>query len=348
MGMGMGMGAAWAQQSALVDLPDSIAAPGATVKWVKKVAAYCEGPAVDAQGNLYFTQQKGSDWPIWKIDPANPADTGKIWGPPGFQSNGLAFDSQGRMYAAQKGKVSRYTLDGKIDSTLATSGQGANFGQANDLTLAADGSFYFTDLAAQVFHVDAKGKLSVAGSSFKGANGIEYLEEEKAVYVFEYNKSQITRNDIAADGSLTNPRPFIQATAPDGADIDSHGNWYVGSYETGTVFVFNAKAEQIGKIAFKQTAGQMYDATAGDRGNICNCHFGGAANKTLYCTGDGGAYSIDLKIAGRKPLFAAGVRTAWIAPMAKPAVLSGIFRLDGRGIPSRSTPMFRAPITLHR
>jgi hypothetical protein len=133
-----------AQHTAVVDLPDSIAAAGSEVTWVKKVPFYCEGPAVDLNdGTLYFTEQHDNsdmNWPIWKINPANPSDTGSRWITASNQSNGLFVDGKGRVIAAQKGKFVRYNKNGTVDATLATSGNGANFGQANDFSMGADGS----------------------------------------------------------------------------------------------------------------------------------------------------------------------------------------------------------------
>lgn len=36
-------------------------------------------------------------------------------------------------------------------------------------------------------------------------------------------------------------------------------------------------------------------------GNVSNCIFGGPGNRTLYITGYGGAYKVDLRVPGRMP-----------------------------------------------
>ncbi|MDB5049401.1 MAG: gluconolactonase [Fibrobacteres bacterium] len=323
-------GTASAQQSATVQLPDSIAAPGTQVLWIKKVQQFCEGPAVDlADGTLYFTEQRDNntpDWPIWKINPANPSDTGSRWVTSSNQSNGLFVDFQGRVIAAQKGKIVRYAKNGSVDSVLATSGKGATFGQANDFSMAKSGAFYFTDLTSQVFYVDVKGVLKVAATGVNSANGIEWIEEENAVYV---QAGSNRRFDVSADGSLTNGKTFFAINGPDGCEVDSHGNFYLCSYTEGIVHVVNGKGIEIGKITFNMASGP-YDARGGAQGNICNCHFGGAENKTLYCTGDGGAYSLQLKIPGRK--WPAALPTGILSPrnlLAKP-LRAKAYRTDGR------------------
>src|SRR5690606_31092240 len=278
---------AFAQHTALVDLPDSIAAPGTQVVWVKKVPRYCEGPATDiSTGTVYWSEQRegnNPEWPIWKINPNTPSDTGTRWIMNSNQTNGLFVDYQGRVSAAQEGKIVRYAKTGAVDTVLATSGSGATFNQANDLSVGRNGAIYFTDLGSQVFYLSPSGQLKVAASGLSGANGVEWIEEENAVYVLEANGGKITRMDAGADGTLTNPKLFHSVNIPDGADLDSHGNWYVGSYGDGAVYVLNAKGERIGKITFNMENGQ-YNPSGGPNGNIDNCHFGDADNKTLYCT----------------------------------------------------------------
>jgi gluconolactonase len=326
-----------AQQSATIQLPDSLMAPGTQMKWVKKVAQFCEGAAVDlSDGTVYFTEQRDnntSDWPIWKIHPETAGDTGTRWITNSNQSNGLFVDSQGRVIAAQKGKVVRYKKDATVDAVLATSGNGATFGQANDLSVGKSGAFYFTDLGSNVFYVDPAGKLKIAASGLGYANGIEWIEEENVVHV----QAGANRTfKAAADGSLSNGTEFFPVPGPDGCEVDSHGNWFMASYTEGKIYVANAKGNKIGEIAFNMGAGQ-YDARGGNQGNVCNCHFGGPDLKTLYCVGDGGLFSLQLKIPGRA--WPAAVPTA-AHPMARILPLRAearAFRADGRwwndGIP---------------
>jgi gluconolactonase len=281
-------------------LPDSIMAPGTKITWVKKMAAYCEGPCMAPDGALYFTEQKSrstQEWPIWKIHPEDPTDTGAVFVRNSSQANGMNFDAQGRLVAAQNGKVSRFDAAGTA-TVLAATGKGANFGLANDLSIASDGSFYFTDLNTSIFHVDIAGKLTEAYTSAQGANGVELVEEKGLVYINEGFSNQIRRYHVNADGSLGNPETFFNQTGPDGLTLDAHGNFYVASYTLGTINVFNAAGQKLGMITM--TAKGSYDTFPGTEANTSNCAFGGPENKTLYISGDGGIYSIRLKIPGRR------------------------------------------------
>jgi gluconolactonase len=293
-------GSAWSQDPGVAILPDSLMAPGTKVQWVKKMVAYCEGPTVNAQGMLFFTEQRDQstpEWPIWKIDPANPADTGTVFLRNSSNANGMNFDTHGRLVAAQRQKVTRYESNGAA-TVLATSGNGADFNLANDLSIASNGTIYFTDLQSNIFLIDTAGKLKVAYSDAQGANGIELVEEQGLVYVNEGYANQVTRYHVAADGSLGSPELFVRLQGVDGLTLDEHGNFYIASYTNGLITVFNAAGQKLGTITM--TATGEYDTFRGTEANTSNCAFGGPDKKTLFITGDGGVYSVRLKIAGRK------------------------------------------------
>jgi len=322
-------------------LPDSIMAPGTQMKWVKKVPQYCEGPAIDpTSGMAYFTEQLSNstlNWPIWRIDPAVASDTGSRWITASNQSNGLFVDGEGRVIAAQKGKVVRYKKDATVDAELATSGKTATFNQSNDFSMGKDGSFFFTDLGTNIFYADTHGTTTIVASGINNANGIEWLEDENILNVQMAGGNR--RYDVGANGALTNPRSFYTLNVGDGCEVDSHGNFYLADYGEGTVFVVNAAGTKVGSIAFNSQP-SPYDARSGKQGNVDNCHFGGKDWKTLYCTGDGGMYSLDLKIPGRAwpQTGTTALRPGPRLDLRPKAMKS--FRADGRwwkdGIPGRA------------
>lgn len=290
-------------QSHEVDLPDGIAAPGAQVTWLVKVNSFCEGPTIDTAGILYFSEIRGNDqmnWPIWRKDTRDASDEGRPWVVESFQANGLALDSQGRLVAAQKQRISRYKPDGTLDAVLVASGKdGVEFDQANDLSIASDGSLYFTDFGTDVFYLDATGGLKVAYDMAGSANGIEYIEERSLVYVNEFGSNKVSRFEVSGDGILINRTTFVEnLQRADGATFDRDGNYYAANYALGTVEVFDPRGEFIGSITIQTP--EEYDARPGQIGNASNCAFGGPENKTLFITGDGGVYAIPLEVAGRR------------------------------------------------
>ncbi len=288
-----------AAQSFTVQLPDSLYDQSSPVVWVKQIAQYCEGPLWQpATGTVYFTEQFGNqtpDWPIWKIKPGT-ADTGSIFVTT-RQSNGLELDPQGRVVACQDGRLARYTDAGALDTVLVQSGQnGVTFGQANDLSIGPAGDLYFTDLNTNVFYLNPARQLAIAVGNQRSANGIEWLPEQSAVYVNQNN--QVTRYSVQSDGTLADGTKFASVNDPDGGTIDTHGNHYVASYMLGEFFVFNSQGDSLGFIRLNLASGAG-DTRPGAQGNTDNCVFGGSDNTTLYMTGDGGLYSLQLKIPGR-------------------------------------------------
>ncbi len=290
----------------VVQLPDSLRDAADTVVWVKKVPMYCEGPAWEpATGAVYFTEQFAAsvaNWPLWKVLPGSTTDTGSVFVNT-YQNNGLDFDPQGRLVSCQNGRISRYKSDGTLDSTLvlySTAGVSAftQSTQVNDLSIGANGAMYFTSLGSQVFYLNPSRQLSVAATGLTQANGIEWFEEENNVYVNETGGNRVRRLPITSPGVLGTPVNFISSPGPDGGTYDSHGNRYVASYTQGEVRVFNARGDSIGRIALRTATGS-YDNRAGNQGNVDNCVFGGSDMKTLFITGDGGLYSIRLKVAGK-------------------------------------------------
>jgi gluconolactonase len=294
----------------VIVLPDSLYTAGDTITWVKRVPAYCEGPAWEpATGSVYFTQQASNataNWPIHRVKPG--VDTGMIWYNT-YQSNGIEFDRQGRLVVAQNGRVTRLRQatvgdSGVVDSVLAATGQnGVTFNQSNDLSIGSNGGIYFTALGSAVYFLSPTRRLSVVTTNISQANGIEWIEEQKAVYV-NSTGGGVYRFDIdSTNGALINRTTFLTTTAMPGTDggcVDSHGNRWVASYSQGQVRVFNANGDSIGRISLGNPPGS-FNNRGGVAGNADNCAFGGSDRKTLFITGDGGLYSLKVKVAGRPP-----------------------------------------------
>lgn len=305
-----------------INLPDSLYYPGDTVAWVKPVPSYCEGPAWHARtGEVTFSAvgSPGSSanrphWPLWRVKPG--VDTGSVFWNLG-QGNGQIVDAQGRLVVIQRDvaiRFDRYDSAGaKVDTLVSSGKNGVNFhtnasndaGAGNDLAVGKRGDFYFSTLASSVYYVDTAGNLSVAATGLNSANGIFWLEDENIVFVHNTSGSNaaILRYDRASDGTLTNRTTWGTFSGyADGGCIDVAGNHWVGDYTNGMIRVFPpAGGQAIGNITLRglpATGG--YNARSGNQGNANNCVFGGPDLKTLYITGDGGLFSLHVKIPGRQ------------------------------------------------
>lgn len=294
-----------------IDLPELLYTPGDTVTWVKRLPHYCEGPAWNPATQEVTFSQIGSpgspgnrpDWPLWRIKPG--VDTGSVFHDQG-QGNGQVMDPWGRLVVIQRDVVIRFDSAGAVDTLVASGDNGISFddndnsdvGAGNDLSFASNGAFYFTNLDTRVFYVDTAGTLSVAHEGDPWSNGILWLEEEDAVYV--HNSGNIRRFEREPDGSLTDRTTFAnaQGMGSDGGCIDIMGNRWVADYSQGMIRVFNSAGEPQGNITMRSVSGQ-YNVRGGNSGNASNCTFGGEDLRTLYITGDGGLYSLPVKIPGR-------------------------------------------------
>ncbi|HLU70515.1 MAG TPA: SMP-30/gluconolactonase/LRE family protein [Fibrobacteria bacterium] len=317
----------------VIDLPDSLYYPGDTVTWVKRVPSYCEGPAWHARtGEVTFTQigspgtpTNRPHWPLWRVKPGE--DTGSVFWNLG-QGNGQKVDPHGRLVVVQRDVVIRFsaydTLTAKVDTLVASGKDGVSFnadnntdgGAGNDLSIGSRGDFYFSNLATNAYYVDTAGNLSVAATGLNSANGIFWLEEENAVYV--HSSATIYRFDRDANGALTNRTTWTTLSGyADGGCIDSQGHRWIGDYQNGMIKVYTPGGQLIGNIALRSVSG-AYNARSGNAGNANNCTFGGPDLKTLYITGDGGLYSLRVKIPGRPPAQAPPVSIKALVPQHKP------------------------------
>jgi sugar lactone lactonase YvrE len=309
---------AWASFSSAqtIQLPDSLYNAGDTITWVKKVAGFNEGPVWEpSTGYVYFTRQTlgSSQWPIYRIKPG--VDTGMIWVASPGKANGLDLDPQGRLIAAQSGRLTRYKQDGTVDSVLVTSpSNNVTFGDANDLAIGAGGDIFFTTYSSTIYYLSPSRQLVLAYSGASNANGIEWIEEDSAIYVNELRL--VKRYKVNANGTVSNPQTFITVyagsgtggTYADGGTIDAHGNRYIAAQQIGEIRIFNAKGDSIGRIVPKSVVSPYETGGfSGGLGNVSNIIFGGADLKTMYFVGDGGLYSIPMKIPGRiRPGFPGG------------------------------------------
>ena len=86
---------------------DDIVAPGAEVKLLADGFKFTEGPAVDAKGNVLFTDQPNDRIMKWDVD-------GKLstFMQPCGRANGLYFDSDGNLWACADEKNELWCSDG--------------------------------------------------------------------------------------------------------------------------------------------------------------------------------------------------------------------------------------------
>ena len=211
-------------------------------------------------------------------------------------SNGLAVDAQGNIVAAThkyKG-LSRYTLTGER-TALAGEYKGNVFNSPNDLTIAKDGTIYFTDPDYQraaapggqektsVYRVAIDGAITVVDDTLKNPNGIALSLDEKILYVS--SGEGILHAYPIENGIPQAGKDLVTGLAgPDGMTLDCHGNIYATEHNAHQVRVFTPTGDSIAAISVDD--------------KITNAAFGGPQGKTLFLTGAGAVWKIDLDVTG--------------------------------------------------
>jgi len=213
-------------------------------------------------------------------------------------SNGLGFDTKGRLISCEHGdrRISMLTTGGG-KRTLADNYNGKRLNSPNDLAIKSNGDIYFTDPPyglperwedsrreldfCGVYRISKEdGSLTLLTKEMTRPNGIAFSPDEKTLYVAQSDpRAAIWKAfPVNEDGTLGESRMFYDATAevgkakglPDGLKVDKQGNvWATGP---GGVHVFSPEGKLLGRI-------ETGEATA-------NCAWGGADGSTLYLTAD--------------------------------------------------------------
>ncbi|KAA8483663.1 gluconolactonase [Arcticibacter tournemirensis] len=253
--------------------------------------SFTEGPAADAGGNVFFTDQPNNK--IWKYD-TNGSLT--VFMDNAGRANGLYFNRRGELIVCADENNQLWSLSpgGKI-SVLIYDFQSKKLNGPNDVWINKKGDMYFTDpyyqreywkrtkpdLKLQSVYLLKQGShnlVSVEDSLVK-PNGIVGTPNGKCLYVADIGASKTYRYTINKDGTLGEKKLFAEMGS-DGMTIDNQGNLYL----TGNgVTVFNKDGVRIKHIPVpaKWTA------------NVC---FGGENNDWLFITASDKLFKIKMQV----------------------------------------------------
>jgi gluconolactonase len=265
--------------------------------------AFTEGPAQGPDGCIYFSDIGTR---IMKFDPASGKTT--EFRSPSGRANGLDFDAQGRLLAAEGAntggnrRVTRTEKDGNI-TVLADKFEGKRFNSPNDLTIDTKGRVYFSDPRyvgdegreldhESVYRIDPDGKVTRIINDVSKPNGLAISPDMKTLYVAESNhkgKRQLRAYPLQDDGSVGEMKvlhDFGEKRGVDGMSIDEQGRLFATAgtgKETG-VYIFAPGGKHLGFIQTPETA--------------TNCVFAGPERNVLYITAGKSLYRIKLNTRG--------------------------------------------------
>lgn len=253
---------------------------------------FTEGPAVDAEGNVYFTDIPQHLIMIWTLE--NQLDTFKI---NSGRANGLFFDKDENLLVCEgeKGQISSISPAGDY-KTIATDYAGKRFNQPNDLWPDPKGGVYFTDpkyggeegpLPQDGMHVyyitpDHSSVIRVCDDLEK-PNGVLGTPDGKTLYVTDSQGGNTYKYAIQEDGSLTDKTLFV-AVGCDGLTIDNVGNVYLTTNGKQAVDIFSPAGELLESIKIPQQPS-----------NLC---FGGKDRNQLFITARTSIYRVELNAKG--------------------------------------------------
>jgi gluconolactonase len=270
-----------------------IVAPGAKLEKLAGGFEFTEGPACDAEGNVFFTDQPNDRILRWGTD-------GKLstFMQPCGRSNGLCFDSEGFLWACadEKNELWRINPNRKVN-VVVKDYEGKLLNGPNDVWVRPDGGLYFTDpfykrpywkrgpreqAVEGVYYLEPdRKKLLRVVEDLKQPNGIIGTPDGKLLYVADIAGNRTYAYDIRPDGTLAGKRLFCKLGS-DGMTLDNEGNVYL----TGQgVTVFDRAGKQVRHI----------DVPERWTANVC---FGGRDRQTLFITAGPGLYALRMRVKG--------------------------------------------------
>lgn len=255
--------------------------------------SFTEGPASDAKGNVYFTDQPNDRIMMWSTKGVL-----STFMQPSGRSNGMFFDSRGNLWtcADEYNELWKIRPDKQVEVILDKYDNKLLNGP-NDLWVTPDGGVYFTDPfylrpwwnhkeqpqeKQRVYYLSPDHRsLKCVADDLAKPNGIVGTPDGKILYVADIGGNKTWVFTINADGSLDNKKLFCEMGS-DGMTIDINGNVFL----TGKgVTVFDRTGMKLGNIPVpeKWTA------------NVC---FGGRNRRTLYITASKSLYMIRTIVKG--------------------------------------------------
>ena len=268
---------------------DSLVEPDATVRRLAGNFGFTEGPAADADGNVYFT-----DIPSERILKWSPGEGVTVFRQFSGGANGLRVDRDGRLVVCEMGNRQITMIDKQGNVTvLADRFEGNRFNSPNDLWIDRRGGIYFSDprygatddqeiRGHHVYYITPNRTMvrRVIDDLIR-PNGIIGTSDGSRLYVADHAAGRTWIYTPQRDGSLTNKRLFASQGA-DGMTMDERGNVYLTGQD---ISIYNPDGIQIGSIAVREVP--------------ANLAFGGRERKTLFITARTSLYAVRMTVTGQ-------------------------------------------------
>jgi sugar lactone lactonase YvrE len=235
-------------------------AAGADVRVLNDDVHFAEGP-VWYHDKLYYVEYDRSSVDTW-----DGAQNAIFWSKPGCGPSAVIPTSRGEFLTTcyDSGTIGRISADGKDLPPYSHDKDGHPFVGPNDFAPDRRGGIYFTCsgtapgpvIDGKIFYLAADGTITQEATEVHSANGIVVANDGRILYAIETEDNRLIEFRIAADGSLSERRVFLNLDDlthhvthiyPDGVKMDSKGLLYIGQNPrdvhaplAGTIFVVDA------------------------------------------------------------------------------------------------------------
>jgi gluconolactonase len=287
------------------------------------VVCFLEGPAIDAAGNIFFSDISGN-----RILKRSPAGQNSVFRADSGRTNGNTFDAQGRLISCEGGemgnggrrRIVRTDLKTGEVTVLTERYEGKRYNSPNDVCVDPSGRIWFTDPrygadrtdlemdVEAVYRIDGAGRVKrvLTQKEIDRPNGIAVAPDDKTLYVIDSHPKEggnrkVWAFDLAADGSLSGQRvvyDFGKGRGGDGMRVDVSGNLWVAAGINrprgnpgesldvpAGVYVISPQGKLLGRIPIPEDL-------------VTNLAFGGPGRKTLYVTAGKTLYRFPVNVSG--------------------------------------------------
>jgi gluconolactonase len=285
------------------------------------IIAFTEGPAVDSDGTVYFSD-------IWNSRIMKVTADGKqsVFRTDSGKTNGNMFDQEGRLVSCEgaemgpggRRRIVRTELPSGRITVLTERYEGVRYNSPNDLAIDGQGRIYFTDPCygdrsimemevEGVYRLDPDGRVAriLQQPAIDRPNGIAISPDDKILYLVDSNPNpgrnrKIWSFDLSPEGSASGQRlvyDFAPGRGGDGMRLDLQGNLWIAAginrvrHEGETtdnpagIYVIAPEGRLLGHIPIPEEL-------------VTNLAFGGPGKKTLYVTAGKTLFKIPTNVTG--------------------------------------------------
>lgn len=308
-------------------LPAGLVEPDGTVK-PAAVIAFTEGPAVDREGNVFFSDIQNN-----RILKLSAAVALSVFREDAGRANGNLFDSKGRLCTCEgaefgpggRRRVVRTDLGTGRVEVLTERFEGKRYNSPNDLCIDTRGNIYFTDPLyspagqvgdqggremdeERVYRIDPSGQVRsiLRPPAVQKPNGIAILPDDRTLYVVDSNPEpggnrKVWGFTLDPEGWPTSQRlvhDFGKGRGGDGLRVDVEGNLWIAA----GINVHRGRPGETldvpAGIYVVHPSGKLLGRIPIPEDTVTNLTFGPPDRKTLYVTAGRNLYRIPIRVAG--------------------------------------------------